>query len=126
MLSLHDALPICPDVSHDHRCHPWAPRVPAISSLHGVVPATTTAVTRCRRMDSRHHASASGGRYLPETYRIMLLRCAVSGAVNARLRYDWRTPIACGWDTKMGSRSEERRVGKESFRTVSFWWSPTS
>src|SRR3546814_8622620 len=64
-----------PYVSHDHRCHPWAPRVPAISSLHGVVPATTTAVTRCRRMDSRNHASASGGRYLPETYRIMLLRC---------------------------------------------------
>src|SRR3546814_10555843 len=68
-----------PYVSHDHRCHPWAPRVPAISSLQGVVPATTTAVTRCRRMDSRNHASASGGRYLPETYRIMLLRCAVSG-----------------------------------------------
>src|SRR3546814_13769868 len=58
-----------PYVPHDHRCHPWAPRVPAISSLHGVVPATTTAVTRCRRMDSRNHASASGGRYLPEIGR---------------------------------------------------------
>src|SRR3546814_2691512 len=56
-------------------------------------------------MDSRNHASASGGRYLPETYRIMLLRCAVSGGVNARLRYDWRTPIACGWATKMGSHA---------------------
>src|SRR3546814_1054723 len=35
----------------------------------------------------------------------MLLRCAVSRGVNARLRYDWRTPIACGWATKMGSHA---------------------
>src|SRR3546814_8171121 len=113
-----------PYVSHDHRCQPWAPRVPAISSLQGVVPATTTAVTRCRRMDSRNHASASGGRYLPETYRIMLLRCAVSGGVNARLRYDWRTPIACGWATKMGShaatRSEEHTSEHQTLMRISY------
>src|SRR3546814_14300739 len=91
---------------------PYTTLVRSISSLQGVVPATTTAVTRCRRMDSRNHASASGGRYLPETYRIMLLRCAVSGGVNARLRYDWRTPIACGWATKMeiGRASCRERV----------------
>src|SRR3546814_18628179 len=35
----------------------------------------------------------------------MLLRCAVSRGVNARLRYDWRTPIACGWVTKIGSHA---------------------
>src|SRR3546814_5648162 len=35
----------------------------------------------------------------------MLLRCAGSRGVNARPRYDWRTPVACGWATKMGSHA---------------------